>query len=147
MVVFSPIQYRITFKRPRKYQISCKIISFSEGNSMFIQIITLTSKTRAFDELDLIRKNIIESVFPVLNSQDGWKKTDVIYNKETRQFKVISFWSSKRQAAAFDEEEPKLSSLGYMQVGKFAEYFENENLIVENFDHLETIEKSNRSEE
>ena len=113
---------------------------------MFIQIITLTSKTRAFDELDLIRKNIIESVFPVLNSQDGWKKTDVIYNKETRQVKIISFWSSKRQAAAFDEEEPKLSSLGYMQVGKFAEYFENENLIVENFDHLETIEKSTKSE-
>lgn len=35
---------------------------------MFIEIITLPAQSRAFEELDLIRKNIVESVFPVLNN-------------------------------------------------------------------------------
>ncbi len=107
---------------------------------MFIQIITLRAQLNAFDELDLIRKDINESVLPALNNQEEWIKTEVMYSKETRQFKIIH-WSSQKQPV-FDEEEPKLSGLGYIQIGKFAKYFENENITVEHFNHLETIEKS-----
>lgn len=117
-----------------------------KGNFMFIEIITILAQSRAFNDLDLIRKNLIESVFPVLNNQEGWIKTDVIFNKETRHFKVITYWSSQRRPTAFDEMEPKLSSLGYFQIGKFAEYFEDENLTIEYFNHLETMEKSVNSE-
>lgn len=107
---------------------------------MFVAIITLPAKKRAFDELDQIRRTLVEDVFQVLKTHEGWIKTVFFSNKETRQFKVISYWSSKEKAGVLDERDTDLSSLAYMQVGKFAEYFRDENFTVEYFDHLETIE-------
>ena len=107
---------------------------------MFIRIITVPARETAFENLESIRKTIVEENYPALMKQEGWKKTVVMYNEEKMQFKIITYWSSKEQAGVLDERDPELSSAAYMQVGKHAEYFKNENLTVEYYDHLETIE-------
>ena len=107
---------------------------------MFVSIITLPAQKTAFNELNRIRKILVEDVFQVLKKQEGWIKTVVISNKETMMFKVITYWTSKEKADVIDERDPGLSGLAYMQIGKFAGYFSDENFVVEYFDHLETIE-------
>ncbi len=107
---------------------------------MFIRIITVPARETAFENLKSIRKSIVEDTYPALKKQEGWKKTVVMYSEETKQFKIITYWSSKEQAGVLDERDPELSSSAYIQLGKYAEYFKNENLAVEHFDHLETIE-------
>lgn len=107
---------------------------------MFIRIITVPVKKMTFENLDQIKSDIEESVFPALKQQEGWIRTVIISNKATSQFKIITYWSSKEQASAYEEEKPKLPIMSYIQIGKFAEYFENENLTIEYFDHLVTIE-------
>ncbi|UCG01469.1 MAG: hypothetical protein JSW11_17860 [Candidatus Heimdallarchaeota archaeon] len=109
---------------------------------MFIRIITVPAREIAFENLESIRKTLVEENYRALKEQKGWKKTVVMYNQEKKQFKVITYWSSKEQAGVLDERDPELSSSAYIQVGKHAEYFENENLTVEHYDHLETIENT-----
>ncbi|UCE13692.1 MAG: hypothetical protein JSV04_00620 [Candidatus Heimdallarchaeota archaeon] len=109
---------------------------------MFVRIITVPALKRAFRDLETIQNMLSEDAFPALSKQEGWLKTVLIYNKEKLQFKVITYWTSKEHAGVLDERDPELSSAAYLQVAKFAEYFKNENLTVEHFDHLETIEKS-----
>lgn len=107
---------------------------------MFIRITTIRLIDRAFDEIETIREKIIKEVLPILRSQEGWIKTDVIFSRETKHLRTLSFWASKAQASVLEEREPELSFLSYSQFGKFAEYFDTEDFTIEYFDHLETLE-------
>lgn len=54
---------------------------------MFIRIIIVPVREKKFDNLELVKSDIEESVFPALKQQEGWIKTVIINNKPTRHSK------------------------------------------------------------
>jgi hypothetical protein len=54
-----------------------------------------TNLKKAWEDLELIRKTIIEDVFPVLKTQEGWIRTMIMFNEAAKQFKVITYWGPK----------------------------------------------------
>lgn len=110
---------------------------------MIIRIVTVPALENAYDELKVIKKMIIDKIYPVLKETEGWIKSDFLYNNLTKKFKVITYWSSTKQANIIDEKEPDITELMYRQMRKFEEYFDSNDIDVEVYELLETIGKEN----
>ena len=55
------------------------------GDFVFIRIITVPARETAFENLESIRKTLVEENYPALKKQEGWKKTVLMYNEEKKQ--------------------------------------------------------------
>ena len=108
---------------------------------MIVRIVTVPALENAFDKLEIIKKMIVDKVYPVLKETEGWIKSDFLYNNQTKKFKAITYWSSAEHANVIDEKEPDLTKFMYTQISKFAEYFDSSEIEVEIYELFESIAK------